>query len=71
MEREGSYFQRMEHRETTELVTVVEKYIDGTREYTLGIADEAVFEANDPTEAAVLTVSGSPVQSIQDVTVSQ
>ena len=62
LEREGSYFQRMEHRETTELATVVEKYIDGTREYTLGIADEGVFETSDPTVAAVLAVSGSPVQ---------
>lgn len=62
LEREGSYFQRMEHRETKKLASVVEKYVTGTREYTLGIADEDVFETNDPTEAAVLAISGSPVQ---------
>lgn len=60
--REGSYFQRMEHRETTELAEVVEKHINGTREYTLGITDEEVLETNDPAEAAVFAVSGSPVQ---------
>ncbi|MCU4751358.1 class I SAM-dependent methyltransferase [Halobacteria archaeon AArc-curdl1] len=62
LEREGSYFQRMEHQETAKLATAVEKCIDGTREYTLGIADEAVYETNDPTEAAVLAISGSPTQ---------
>lgn len=61
LERAGSYFQRMEHRETRELAAVIEKYIDGTREYTLGIADSGVFETNDPTEATVLAIAGSPV----------
>ncbi|MCU4744407.1 hypothetical protein [Natronoglomus mannanivorans] len=52
----------MKHRDTEELATVLEEYIDSRREYILGVADEVVFETDDPTEAAVLAISGSPTQ---------
>lgn len=60
LEREGSYFQRMVHRETADLAATIETYVDGHSEYILGIEDEDVFETNDPTEAALLAITGSP-----------
>lgn len=62
LERDGSYFQRMVHRDTAKLAATVEKYIDAHSEYILGIDDPVVFETDDPTEAALLAISGSPAQ---------
>ena len=60
LERKGSYFQWMKHRDMEALTAVVEEYIEARSEYILGIADEKVFETDDPTEAAMLAISGSP-----------
>ena len=61
LEREGSYVQRMVHRETDELASLVGEYVDARREYFLGIDDETVFETDDPAEAALLAIAGSPL----------
>ena len=62
LEREGSYFQRMVHRDTAELASTIETYVDGNREFLLGIDGQDVFETSDPAEAALLAVSGSPAK---------
>ena len=61
LQREGSYFQQMVHRDSEALADRVLDTIDGTREYFLGIADETVVESSDPTTAAVTAVVGAPI----------
>lgn len=58
--REGSYFQRMQHRDTEALTRTILDYVDGEQEFCLGISDETVFESSDPTEAALSAVVGTP-----------
>ena len=62
LERDGSYVQRMVHRDTAKLATTIETYVDGRREFILGIDDRNVFETCDPEEAAILAVSGTPAR---------
>ena len=58
LQREGSYFQQMVHRDSTKLASLVEDYVHGQREYFLGIRDRTVFESDDPSEAALVAISG-------------
>jgi ubiquinone/menaquinone biosynthesis C-methylase UbiE len=60
LEREGSYFQRMVHRDTEALVSKVFEYVDGTREYFLGIERETIVDGTDAETAAVTAVVGTP-----------
>jgi ubiquinone/menaquinone biosynthesis C-methylase UbiE len=60
LQREGSYFQRMVHRDTDALVEQIHKYVDGTKEHFLGIDSETVVESSDPATAAVTAVVGTP-----------
>lgn len=53
----------MVHRNTEELACLVEDHVGGIREYIPGIAGDAVFETNDPIEADILTIYGSPRRS--------
>ena len=62
LERAGSYFQRMVHRDTDALASRIGEYIDTHSEYAIGIEEPRVFETNERSEAAVLAVSGSPRQ---------
>ncbi len=50
----------MVHRDTIELASIIEDYIDGHREYFLGIRGQTVFESHDPSEAAILAIAGNP-----------
>ena len=61
LQREGSYFQEMVHRDTDELATTVAEYVDAEPEYILGIRAGSVFETDDPEEAAILAVAGNPI----------
>ena len=60
LKRDGSYFQKMVHRNTEELLDTIRSYIEGQTEYLLGIEDETVFESRDPETAAITAVVGSP-----------
>lgn len=60
LQRGGSYFQQMVHRDSGAVVERLLTSIDGTQEYFLGIDDETVVESSDPTTAAVTAVVGSP-----------
>jgi ubiquinone/menaquinone biosynthesis C-methylase UbiE len=60
LQRGGSYFQRMVHRDSDALVNQVYEYVDGEREYFLGISDETVVESSEPDTAAVTAVVGTP-----------
>lgn len=60
LERDGSYFQRMVHRDSDTLADRILDVIDGTKEHFLGIEGTTVFESNDPTAAAVTAVVGTP-----------
>lgn len=62
LQREGSYFQRMVHRDSDAVTETVLNHIDGTREYFLGITDRTVFESTDPTVAAISAVVGTPTR---------
>lgn len=62
LRREGSYFQRMVHRDSAALTERILERVDGEREYFLGISDEEVFESSDPTTAAVSAVVGQPTE---------
>lgn len=62
LEREGSYFQQIVHRDTEELAARLFEVIDGTQEYFLGIEDETVVESSEPTTAAMTAVVGTPAQ---------
>jgi ubiquinone/menaquinone biosynthesis C-methylase UbiE len=59
LQRDGSYFQQMVHRNSEALADRVLDTVDGTQEYVLGIADETVVESSDPTTAAVTAVVGT------------
>ena len=61
LQREGSYFQQMVHRDASELASLIEDYVHGQREYFLGIRDRTVFESDDPSEAALVAISGQPL----------
>jgi len=60
LQREGSYFQQMVHRDSDALAAQILDSIDGTKEYFLGIDGTTVFESTDPTTAAVTAVVGTP-----------
>lgn len=60
LQREGSYFQRMVHRDSDAVTETVLNHINGTCEYFLGITDRSVFESTDPTIAAISAVVGTP-----------
>lgn len=62
LQREGSYFQRMVHRDSETLVETILEYIDGEREFFLGISEGTVFESTDPTTAAIAAVVGTPIE---------
>lgn len=59
--RDGSYFQRMVHRDTAELTSIIQQRIDGHREFFLGIENQSVFETEEPDKAAVLAFAGHPI----------
>ena len=61
LQREGSYFQQMAHRDTDELATTIADSVDVEREYFLGIRNESVFETDDHEEAALPAVAGNPI----------
>lgn len=61
LQREGSYFQQMVHRDSEALADRVLDTIDGTQEYFLGIADETVVESSNPTTAAITAVVETPL----------
>lgn len=65
LQREGSYFQRMVHRDSETLATRVLDTLDGTQAYLLGIDDETIVESSDPTTAAVTAVVGTPTSKSQ------
>lgn len=65
LQREGSYFQRMVHRDSDALIEQVRNYVDGTKENFLGIDGETVVEGSDPTTAAVTAVVGTPTSRAQ------
>jgi ubiquinone/menaquinone biosynthesis C-methylase UbiE len=60
LQREGSYFQQMVHRDTDALVDRLSEYIDNEQEYLLGIEDETVFESANPDMAAITAIVGPP-----------
>ena len=62
LQREGSYFQRMVHRDSEALIETILEYVDGEQEFFLGISDEDVFESTDPMTAAISAVVGSPIK---------
>jgi ubiquinone/menaquinone biosynthesis C-methylase UbiE len=61
LEREGSYFQRMVHRDTADLERTIRTYVDGETKSVLGITDKTVSPATDPETAAVIAIAGTPV----------
>lgn len=60
LQRDGSYFQRMVHRDSAALTDTILEHVEGTRESFLGIDGRTVFESSDPTTAAVSAVVGTP-----------
>lgn len=60
LQREGSYFQRMAHRDSETVTETILEHVDGEQEFFLGISDRDVFESADPTVAAITAVVGSP-----------
>ena len=62
-EMEGSYFQKMVHRDSMELADLVTSHLDDAQiGYFLGIGDGEIYETDSPDEAAVLGVSGTPAR---------
>ncbi|ELK55781.1 SAM-dependent methyltransferase, type 11 [Haloferax sp. BAB-2207] len=61
LQREGSYFQRMAHRDSEALAETILEYVEGKQEFFLGISDGTVFESSDPTAAAISAVVGTPL----------
>jgi len=59
LQREGSYFQRMVHRDTEALVDTICEYVEGEQKFLLGISDGQVFESTDPSKAAISAVVGT------------
>jgi len=62
LQREGSYFQRMVHRDSEALTDTILEYVEGEREFFLGISDEQVFETTDPSNAAISAIVGTPTE---------
>jgi len=60
LERAGSYFQRMVHRDSEAVTETVLEHVDGEREFFLGISGDDVFESTTPTTAALSAVVGTP-----------
>ena len=60
LQREGSYFQRIVHRDSETLTETILEYVDGGQEFFLGISDGDVFESTEPTTAAISAVIGTP-----------
>ncbi len=60
LQREGSYFQRMVHRDSEVLADTILEHVEGEQEFFLGISDEQVFESTDPSNAAISAVVGTP-----------
>lgn len=60
LQKEGSYFQRMVHRDSEAVARQLLSRIDGTKEYLLGIEDETIIESSDPTIASITAVVGTP-----------
>ena len=60
LQREGSYFQRMVHRDSEGLADTILEYVEGDQEFFLGISDEQVVESTDPSKAAISAVVGTP-----------
>lgn len=60
LQREGSYFRRMVHRDSETLTETILEYVDGGQEFFLGISDGEVFESTEPTTAAISAVVGMP-----------
>jgi ubiquinone/menaquinone biosynthesis C-methylase UbiE len=60
LQREGSYFQRMVHRDSVAVTETILEYVDGEQAFLLGISDQEVFESSDPTTAAISAVVGTP-----------
>jgi len=60
LQRDGSYFQRMVHRDTEALVDTILGYVEGEQEFFLRISDEHVFESTEPSNAAIAAVVGTP-----------
>lgn len=60
LQREGSYFQQMVHRDSEALADTIREYVEGEQEFFLGISDERVFESTDPSTAAISAVVGTP-----------
>jgi molybdopterin biosynthesis enzyme MoaB len=65
LQRGGSYFQRIVHRDSDTLGTQVRNYVDGTKAHFLGIDGETGIERSDPTTAAVTAVGGTPTSRAQ------
>lgn len=61
LEREGSYFQRMVHRDTADLERAIRTYVDGETGPVLGITDNTVVQATDPETATIIAIAGTPV----------
>ncbi|QCC47654.1 class I SAM-dependent methyltransferase [Halobellus limi] len=61
LQREGSYFQRMVHRDSAAVADTILEYVEGKQEFFLGISDERVFESTDPSKAAISAVVGTPI----------
>jgi ubiquinone/menaquinone biosynthesis C-methylase UbiE len=59
LQREGSYFQRMVHRDSEALADTILECVEGEQEFFLGISDEQVFESTDPSKAAISAVVGT------------
>jgi len=62
LQREGSYFQRMVHRDSEVLTDTILEYVEGEQEFFLGISDEQVFESADPSNATISAVVGTPTE---------
>jgi ubiquinone/menaquinone biosynthesis C-methylase UbiE len=60
LQREGSYFQRMIHRDSAALTDAILEHVDGAQEFFPGISGEDVFESTEPTAAAISAVVGTP-----------
>lgn len=61
LQREGSYFQQMVHRDSEAMADRVLDTIDGAQEYFLGIADETLVESSDSATVEVTAVVGTPI----------
>lgn len=62
LRREGTYFQRMVHRDSEALAETILEHVEGDQEFFLGISGEEVFVSTEPTAAAISAVVGTPVE---------